>query len=589
MQVKRYVAADMRRALELVRNDLGSEAIILSNRRVKQGVEILTTIEGGFEQKGEPEQQAESTSEWEETLMDSDAVMSIAQNPPADRWSHSQRSLQLPQSSQLNQPGSDSAGSVHTKTVPPFSQENTKPQENDAIPSLSLNAGNMPAHLKHEIARAREKMLDALSEDSRTGNTTNGNEQASKQHNSMQHNNSTQHTNATSLNRSSDTPSFKTDQVADSNTANQQTSFLPQMGSALKDLIKSSDDQATQRPVTHSASHTQPMVDSISAEQNENNSQRELADVKAELKTMRSMLQDQIGSIAWGQFSCHNPTQAALWQRFHNMGLSAAITHELIKDVGSQESVQRAWPQALHALAHRLDILDCDLVKDGGVFAFVGPTGVGKTTTIGKLAARYVLKHGSESAALVTTDNYRIAAHEQLKAFSKILDIPIRVAHKPSELPVILEEFADKSLVLIDTAGLTIQDPQLTEQLDVLSGLQNQLKTLLVLSATSQKQVMHTAVKCYERAGLHSCVLTKLDEVTSLGESFSVIIEDNLSLAYYTDGQTIPDDLYRAKPKKLVNKAITLARMYKVEPDSIAESFQSVMNKANNSARALFS
>jgi flagellar biosynthesis protein FlhF len=186
----------------------------------------------------------------------------------------------------------------------------------------------------------------------------------------------------------------------------------------------------------------------------------------------------------------------------------------------------------------------------------VGPTGSGKTTTIGKLAARYVLKHGSDSLALVTTDRYRVAAHEQLFVFGRILNVPVRVVDETHSLDDILDELSDRHLVLIDTAGLTSSDKGYQEQLAELARSHHNVKTHLVVSATSQPRIMKSVWHCYKMANLAGCVMTKIDEALTLGESLGFVMETGLPVAYYTDGQKIPEDLHHAEAVPLVRLAV---------------------------------
>jgi len=214
---------------------------------------------------------------------------------------------------------------------------------------------------------------------------------------------------------------------------------------------------------------------------------------------------------------------------------------------------------ALAKLAHQLPVSGRDIVDQGGVFAFVGPTGVGKTTTIGKLAARFVLKHGADKVALVTTDTYRIAGHDQLRSLARILRVPVRVVDESNPLEQVLNSLRHCSLVLIDTAGFRHGDPLLKAQLQTLAQ-QPQIKSYLVLSCNSQQQMLKASLHAYSAAGLKGCVLTKLDETASMGEALGVVIQSQLPIAYTTDGQDIPQHIEVARGHQLVSKAVTLLK-----------------------------
>jgi flagellar biosynthesis protein FlhF len=184
----------------------------------------------------------------------------------------------------------------------------------------------------------------------------------------------------------------------------------------------------------------------------------------------------------------------------------------------------------------------------------VGPTGVGKTTTLGKLAARYVLKHGAEGLALVTTDCYRIAAYEQLRTFGRILGVTVRVVDENNALDLTIKSMRNKSLVLIDTAGLNVRDPNLQSQLTLLTSAQARIRRFIVLPAISQSRVLLDTYEAYRDAGLNGCVLTKLDEAVHIGEVLGLVLEKRLPVSYITNGQKIPDDVKLASPSSLVGR-----------------------------------
>ena len=227
-------------------------------------------------------------------------------------------------------------------------------------------------------------------------------------------------------------------------------------------------------------------------------------------------------------------------------------------------------------LCHKLPIAEKDLVASGGVFAFVGPTGAGKTTTIGKLAARYVLKNGSSDIALISTDTARIAAYEQLRTFGRILNVPVKIVDDKSTLDKVLYSVRDKSLVLIDTGGLNRLDPRLQQQLDSINRLNARVKTVMVLPATSQAAVLKAAYNTYKTNSLMNCVITKLDEAMSLGEVISLAVTKNICIAYSTDGQSVPADIAVANGKLLVSTAIKMAQEVEVDSESMMDELASV-------------
>ncbi len=247
-------------------------------------------------------------------------------------------------------------------------------------------------------------------------------------------------------------------------------------------------------------------------------------------------------------------------RRLERIGLGPQISQQLSANVAVSEELDDPWRSALAVFCARSPVRGEDVGGRGGMIAFVGPTGVGKTTTIGKLAARYVLKHGSSSVALVTTDSYRIAAHEQLLTFGRILDVPVRVVDENNSLDEVLLSLRSKRLVLIDTAGMNAHEPHTQAQLNMLEDVSVRLKKLLVLSCSSQRHVIESAYETYAPLGLSGCVLSKLDESGNLGEALDLIMENGLSVSYVTDGQRVPDDIDVAQKKDLVSRAVITAQ-----------------------------
>jgi flagellar biosynthesis protein FlhF len=217
-----------------------------------------------------------------------------------------------------------------------------------------------------------------------------------------------------------------------------------------------------------------------------------------------------------------------------------------------------AWRQSMGRLASQLRLSEDDFLTQGGIYALVGPTGVGKTTTIAKLAARCALKHGARHVALVTTDSYRIGGQEQLRSYARILGVPIRVARTHDELKDTLADLLDRRFILIDTAGMNQRDMKLSEKFALLKQQSPRVKTLLTLSANTQASGMDDIIKAFSHLDLSGCILTKTDETSSLGGALSAMIRHQLPMAFVTNGQQVPEDLSLARPNTLVNQASEL-------------------------------
>ena len=284
-----------------------------------------------------------------------------------------------------------------------------------------------------------------------------------------------------------------------------------------------------------------------------------LVEMKREIHRLRDLLENQLARLAWADFGRRHPLQLELLRRLAALGLESDFSRDLIGGLDERDDLEAAWQQALRSLAHRISVSGDDILERGGVLALVGPTGVGKTTTLAKLAARFALRHGQREVALVSTDGYRIGAQDQLLTYGRILGVTVHRAETAEELAAVLDGLADRRLVLIDTAGMSQHDLALQRRMACLqTGEQgHRVRRYLVLPATSQARVLHEAVRAFAEGGLDGCVLTKLDEAVTLGQALSVIAAAALPLAYVTDGQRVPEDLHPARINQLVARAVT--------------------------------
>ncbi len=283
-----------------------------------------------------------------------------------------------------------------------------------------------------------------------------------------------------------------------------------------------------------------------------------IAEMQNELKSLRNLLLGQLSTLAWGQETAKHPQRARLLQRLLALGLSSGLARELAD--GGDESLpfEDAWRQALGRLARRLPVADNPIIERGGVVALVGATGVGKTTTIAKLAARYALRHGNRAVAFITTDHYRVAAHEQLRSYARIMGVPMVVATDAEALQTALDNLADKGLILIDTAGMSQRDMALNEQLALLTSGTRPIDTWLTLATNAQRGVLAETVQAWRKVRLAGCILTKIDETTSLGGALAAAIEHDLPVGCFSDGQRVPEDLHVARPHVLVSRAVAI-------------------------------
>jgi flagellar biosynthesis protein FlhF len=284
-----------------------------------------------------------------------------------------------------------------------------------------------------------------------------------------------------------------------------------------------------------------------------------LVEMRREMQALRRLMESELGDLAWRELGQQGPQTRELLRRLLDLGLPAALARGLAERVGESADAEQGWRKALYFLAGEIDTGGADLIDTGGVVAIIGPTGVGKTTTIAKLAARFALRHGARHLALVTTDHYRIGAREQLHTYGRILNVPVKSAASAEELETVLNTLADRRLVLIDTAGMGPRDVRLSEQLALLRVGDRGVRRYLTVAANTERAALERVLQAFGEARPDACVLTKLDEAGSLGGVLAALIGNGLPLAYVTDGQRVPEDLHTARAHTLIGRAAQLA------------------------------
>jgi flagellar biosynthesis protein FlhF len=271
----------------------------------------------------------------------------------------------------------------------------------------------------------------------------------------------------------------------------------------------------------------------------------------AELKGMRSLMQEQLARQSWSDMQQRDPGRGSLLRDMLNAGFSPVLSRQLMEKMPAKGGLD--WLR--RTLGHNLRVATVqeDVVARGGVYALVGPTGVGKTTTTAKLAARAVVRFGADKVALVTTDSYRIGAYEQLKIYGKILGVPVHAVRDTEDLRLTLSGLKHKHLVLIDTMGMGQRDSRVAEQAQMFEAVG--VQRLLLLNATSSGGTLEDVVKMYGGPGVIGCIPTKLDEAVTLGAVLDVVVRHKLSMHYIASGQRVPEDLYEVNLEYLLHRA----------------------------------
>ena len=436
MKIKRFFAEDMRRALQQVKETLGPDAVIMSNKKVNGGIEIVAAIDPDAQQPAE-----EATAQQEPTPANSLTELLQRQSASAEGTSAPVGAT------------ASAEGTSPTAAAAEGTQQTAAPQEQTAW------AQPKTARPQAETAAPQAQTAHAQRDDEIPEHVTGG-------------------------------------------------------------------------------------------------SAAEIAELKAQIRGIKDLLQHQLSGLMKQEVEREEPIRAMLTKRLMGMGLSERIADQIACFIPEGGDDDDSWEQCLQLLEGQLNTTADDILTRGGAVALVGPTGVGKTTTIAKLAARYAQRHGADNVALITTDTFRIGASEQLQTYGRIIGCPVKVANNAKELADAMLTLRDKSLILIDTAGMGQRDKRLNDQLaTLLHNNRLRIRPYLVLSATSQTQVLNDAVKQFKTLPLSGCIFTKLDECLSLGESISVAIEHGMAVSYLTNGQQVPEDMKVADAHYLVSEA----------------------------------
>jgi flagellar biosynthesis protein FlhF len=272
---------------------------------------------------------------------------------------------------------------------------------------------------------------------------------------------------------------------------------------------------------------------------------------------MKGMIEERFGALAFMEKLQRQPAQARLTQKLLDSGFSPALVRKLVEGLPAkttEEADSHAW--AANVLARNVQTAEQQpaLEDQGGVFAMIGSTGVGKTTTTAKIAAAFATKYGASQLGLITLDAYRIGAHEQLRAYGRILGVPVHTAHDRASLEDLLDLLSSKKMVLIDTAGTAQRDSRTAELLDMLA--HKSIKRILVVNAAQQGETIEDVVGAWRGAEAQGVILSKLDEAVKLAPALDIVIRHKLRVLGVTNGQRVPEDWHRLSAQALVQRAL---------------------------------
>ena len=320
----------------------------------------------------------------------------------------------------------------------------------------------------------------------------------------------------------------------------------------------------SKKPVSHSLTGSSK-VEGVAGQYDQDDSHLSPG-ITREFHAMRELIEDRFNTLTWLGQARQDPMQSNLMLKLIRAGYSPNLARTLLERMPPQASAHDAVQWVMDMLERNLktDATQVPLHEEGGIFALVGATGVGKTTTAAKLAGICAQNHGAHSVGLITLDTYRVGAHEQLRTYGRMLGVVAHLAHDKAALQDLLNLFVGKKMVLIDTTGLAPRDPRKSDMLDLLE--LPQIKRLQVLNACSHGDTLDDMVASFKFKGAPQAILTKTDEAVKLGPALDVLIRHQLVLRGTTHGQRVPEDWYNADAGKLVRLSMRASSQSAFEP-----------------------
>ncbi len=454
MKIKRFVAHDMRQAMQMVRETQGPDAVILSTRRIETGIEVVSALD------------------YDEALV-REAMTHLHEPAPASSPGF------------INTNGSTLSAAVANN--------------NGSVPAATELPA--PSKLREAIIKFWPKPAPVIEPIPKVNNEAN----------------------------------FISEQFRD----------LPEappaaMTENAPDMPDVAEDHAT---IASTLTDPAGLAD-----------QPALSGVHSELNQLRQILESQMSSLAWNDLGRRQPGRARVLRELARYDIEPDVAAEIAEGVANEQIADQSSYLTLGLLARRLtgNISGNDFLDHGGVIALVGPTGVGKTTTIAKLAARFVLRNGRGKMALISTDDFRIGAKDQLLRYGRLLGIPVYSAADSNELTALLSQLSEQHTVLIDTPGMGFRDAQLNRVIATLNNCAPNIRHTLVLAANAQVGALDEATRAFSELKPAGCILTKLDETPSLGGALSVVMRRKLMLDFVAYGQRVPEDIVLADTRRLV-------------------------------------
>ncbi len=580
MKLKRFVAKDMREALTMVKDELGEDAIIMSNKRVAAGVEIVAGIESkvspmlplGEREVGDdkvelseqsPKSPPRKNQAYAKSLIEILERQNAMSKEQGDKLSGDIAQLTAHKAAHAAQSAPKSAAANALANAPVGTAANTAPS---AAASKPLGLGSVEPPSKGEVRKPRASpaallepapaptatVADASEVDFTPARIMPQREAGPSPTRIINPVNDGNEDMANDPMKKAGPSRIDPSLDEDADLFNTPPLPLSQQREFKNFFVKSKVKQEKDEYVSRAG------IDTYRSDgESDAVVRQDLEKMRAEVENIRKLLQFELAGLLQDNRSRNEPVKAMVFKLLHSVGFSDKVADSLVNRLPAEITFNDAWREIVSLLERAVLVGDDDIVSKGGIVTLIGPAGVGKTTTLAKLAARFVMRYGPQRVAIVTADHYRIGAVEQIKTYGRIMGCATFAVKNLSELPQLLYTLSDKSLILVDTAGVGFKDERFNVQLTQLKQQASlQLKHYLVLPCTTQRKVLQHAYDHFAMVGLTGLILTKIDECQNLGDALSLCIEMKLPISYITDGQRVPEDLDIPNPTSLARRAL---------------------------------
>lgn len=546
MNVKRFTARSSREALAMVRQALGEDAIVLSTKPSGDGVEVLAMAPESMQQI---ERMATDGAPAAAPLM-SPAALAAQTRPVAPAAARQRPSL-----------ASRTAAAMPTEALAESSVD-------DDVARLNMSTLSFQDYVRERMLKRRQLALQAESASSRPAPAADS-------------------APGVLASRMIDKPATPKAAPAKAKAPENMpvlTALHSEAAAMYVDpppVTLAHEPPVLREEVRGRARVPATAAPSAAAAAENGVARRDQQDMMNELRSMKGMIEERFSALAFMEKLQRQPAQARLTQKLLDCGFSPALIRRLADGMGPEVTDEMTW--AAHVLERNLHSADREpaLEDQGGVFALVGATGVGKTTTTAKLAAAFATRYGAAHLGLITLDAYRVGAHEQLRAYGRILGVPVHTAHDRASLEDLLDLLSAKKMVLIDTAGMAQRDTRTRELLDMLA--HQSIHKLLVVNSAAQGETIEDVLVSYRASACRGVVLSKMDEAVKLGPALDALIRHKLTVLGVANGQRVPEDWHRLSSHALIHRSLhpTVGSAYRMDSSEVNLIFAAPQNQSH--------